>query len=84
LKTLVSLRASVLFLILGLIQVLLGQTPSPRQPVVSKSQYVAEAGQNKSLQFSNGAGEPRKRLRVRPDTLNAMSHSVQMQVTVEQ
>jgi len=82
LKTLVSSRGSVLFVILGSIQALLGQTPSPRQPVVSKSEYVAEAGQNKILQFSNGAGESRKRLGARPDTLNATSHSVQMQVTV--
>jgi hypothetical protein len=69
LRTTVSSRASLLFLVLGSIQALLGQTPSPRQPIVSKSEHVAELPQNGSPRFLNGAGKSRRRLRAKPDTL---------------
>jgi hypothetical protein len=67
LKTIVSSRAALLFVVLGSIQALFGQTPVPSQRIVSKSEYVAGPSQNKSAPFSNRAGNSKKRLAPKPD-----------------
>ena len=47
-KTIVSSRAALLFVVLSSIQALMGQVPSHGQRNVSKSEYVAEMSQNRS------------------------------------
>ena len=47
-KTIVSSRAALLFVVLSSIQALMGQVPSHGQRNVSKSEYVAEMSRNRS------------------------------------
>jgi hypothetical protein len=68
-KTKLLSVASLLFVVLGLGKALLGQIPSPGKKILSKSAYVAEPSQSRSVKFSNGAGNSRKGLRFQPDSL---------------
>jgi len=59
--------ASLLFVVLGLIQALAGQIPSPGQHISSKpSQHVSELLRSRSALFSNSAGSSSGQLRSNP------------------
>ncbi len=66
-KTKLFWVASLLFVVFGLGKALWGQIPSRDQHILSKSEYVVEPSQSRSVQFSNGAVNSRKQLRPKPD-----------------
>ena len=71
-KTTVSSCATLLFVVLGSIQALVGQIPSPGQHISSaSSQHVSELSRNRNVRLSDGARSANGRSRSNPDIVTA-------------